>query len=666
MATNLATIVVELRSKTGQFQNQFSRATDTVRKKTTQLTRATNKTASGAKNLQERFRRASQSIAAIQGPLGPVAGRITSLGTIIGNVGLRTAALTLAFAGLAFAITSAIRVSSRAERQFAKLEGILKATGGAAQLTLSEIETLAQEIGKQTLASTQGVRDAAGVLLTFKSITGETFKDALRLSQDLAEVGFGSVKTAALQLGKALEEPEIGLSALRRVGVSFTEQQKEQIKTLDFLGKKQEAQAIILKALNEQVGGTGVNAAKGLAGAIDTLNEEFTIFIENNNLVKIAVATVTGLLKGLNAVFGDFESTLRTLNTSQLQEELSKINEEIAKESELLQQLQMDIESSFGVESKLQRLEEKKAIILEKINKQKADELRKQKQLNAEKNEASKADILLEDLAKKRALRNKREIEDLGKTEEELRILNEQRKIEDALISKKIKDQSVIEKLVKTQTDEIKKQSAETQRLVESQRRLDAIGDGLAQTFRSAGDSIVDAFLRGDKSAMNFKNVLREVLIGIQKTIINVLILEQIEKQIRKSVSGGGGILGSVFKGITGVFSKGGGDLTSTQGSFASGGSIQANRPALVGERGPELFVPRTAGSIVPSSLTPSRMNGGGAGITIEQNLNFATGIQNTVRAEVLNMLPQIQQSTIAAVADAKLRGGKFSKAFGG
>jgi hypothetical protein len=45
-------------------------------------------------------------------------------------------------------------------------------------------------------------------LLTFKSITGETFGDALRLSQDLAEVGFGSVGSAALQLGKALEEPE--------------------------------------------------------------------------------------------------------------------------------------------------------------------------------------------------------------------------------------------------------------------------------------------------------------------------------------------------------------------------------------------------------------------------------------------------------------------------
>jgi len=661
MATNLATIVVELRSKTGQFQNQFSKATDTVRKKTTQLNNATRKTADGAKTLQERFRRASQSIAAIQGPLGPIAGRITSLGTIIGNVGLKTAVTTLAIAGLAFALKSAITVAGRAERQFAKLEGILNATGGAAGLTLQEIETLAQEIGIQTLASTQQVRDAAGVLLTFKSITGETFKDALRLSQDLAEVGFGTVKTAALQLGKALEEPELGLSALRRVGVSFTEQQKEQIKTLDFLGKKQEAQSIILDVLNDQVGKTGVRAAEGLAGATDTLSEEFTIFVEKNSLVQGALEITTALLKGLNDLFADTSKNVQALTDAELNLALSKVNEEIQKQNELLEKFSINI---FGVntgEKVLNELLEKKDNILKELNRRQEEQNRLTKKANEDKDKQAPKDILLDELAKKRALRNKREIEDLGKTEEELRILNEQRKIEDALISKKIKDQSVIEKLVKTQTEEIRKQSAETQKLVDQQKRLDAIGDTLASTFRSAGDTIVDAFLRGDKSAMNFKNVLREVLIGIQKTIINVLILEQIENQIRKSVSGGG--LGGIFKSIGKIFT-GGSDLTSTQGSFASGGSVQANRPALVGERGPELFVPRTAGAITPSSLTPGRM-GGGAGITIEQNLNFATGIQNTVRAEVLNMLPQIQQSTIAAVADAKLRGGKFAKAFG-
>jgi hypothetical protein len=659
MATNLATIVVELQSKTASFQNQFSQATDTVKKKTTELTQATNKTVAGSKNLQESFKKASQSIAAIQGPLGPVAGRITSLGTIIGNVGLKTALTTVAIAAFAFALRSTVSIASNAERQFGKLEGILRATGNAAGLTIEEIENLAQEIGRETLASTQGVRDAAGILLTFKSITGDTFGDALRLSQDLAEVGFGSVSSAALQLGKALEDPTVGLSALKRVGVSFTEQQKEQIQTLDFLGEKQKSQVLILKAINEQVGKTGVRAAQGLAGAVDTLNEEFTLFIQSNNLVQNALGATTFLLQGLNKLFGDTKNNFRALSATKLSEELAKINDLIEKQIPLAEK---EKDSIFGFnlqQNILNNLLKNRAEIQDILNKR----IEETNRLEAKKNKGpAPFELLLNDLAKKRELSNKREIEDLGKTEQELRVLNEARKIEDALLSKKIKDQSVIDRLVKTQTDEIRKQAIETQKLVDQQKNLDAIGDGLASTFRTAGDAIVDAFLRGEKGSINFKNILREVLIGIQKTIINVLILEQIEKQIRASVSGKGGFLGSIFKSILGGF--GGGDQTATQGSSATGGSVQSNRSVLVGERGPELFVPRTAGSITPSSLTPGKMGGGG-GVTIQQNLNFATGIQNTVRAEVLNLLPQIQQSTIAAVADAKLRGGKFSKAFG-
>ena len=84
----------------------------------------------------------------------------------------------------------------------------------------------------------------------------------------------------------------------------------------------------------------------------------------------------------------------------------------------------------------------------------------------------------------------------------------------------------------------------------------------------------------------------------------------------------------------------------------------------MVGERGPELFVPNSAGSIRTNADTKKTMSGGG-GVNVTQNLNFAVGITNTVRAEVMNMLPAIQQSTVQAVADAKQRGGKFSKAFG-
>jgi hypothetical protein len=118
------------------------------------------------------------------------------------------------------------------------------------------------------------VRDAAGIMLTFKSITGDTFKSALSLAQDLAEVGFGDLKTASTQLGKALEDPIAGLGALKRVGVSFSDEQKEMIRVLDMTGRKAQAQEIILKALNEQVGDAGKKAAKGFAGAVDSLGEK--------------------------------------------------------------------------------------------------------------------------------------------------------------------------------------------------------------------------------------------------------------------------------------------------------------------------------------------------------------------------------------------------------
>ena len=128
---------------------------------------------------------------------------------------------------------------------------------------------------------------------------------------------------------------------------------------------------------------------------------------------------------------------------------------------------------------------------------------------------------------------------------------------------------------------------------------------------------------------------------------------------MKASRSGGGNIIGDLFGSIFGKKTP-----VDIGGSHASGGTIQANKPSLVGERGPELFVPSGAGKIVNGADTKSAMSGGG-GVSVVQNLNFAVGITNTVRAEIMNMLPAIQQSTISAVADAKQRGGKFSKAFG-
>jgi hypothetical protein len=73
----------------------------------------------------------------------------------------------------------------------------------------------------------------------------------------------------------------------------------------------------------------------------------------------------------------------------------------------------------------------------------------------------------------------------------------------------------------------------------------------------------------------------------------------------------------------------------------------------MVGERGPEMFVPNQSGNIIPN---------GAKGTVVNQSINFATGIQNTVRAEVMNLMPMIKNATLSAVVDQKRRGGAFAQ----
>tara|TARA_R110000822_G_scaffold100756_1_gene226549 strand:+ start:1046 stop:3037 length:1992 start_codon:yes stop_codon:yes gene_type:complete len=92
----------------------------------------------------------------------------------------------------------------------------------------------------------------------------------------------------------------------------------------------------------------------------------------------------------------------------------------------------------------------------------------------------------------------------------------------------------------------------------------------------------------------------------------------------------------------------------------AIGGSVQSGRPYMVGERGAEMFVPNQSGSIIPSNQM-----GGGGGTIINQVINVTTGVQQTVRAEIMTLMPQIANAAKSAVAEAKLRGGSYAAALG-
>ena len=103
---------------------------------------------------------------------------------------------------------------------------------------------------------------------------------------------------------------------------------------------------------------------------------------------------------------------------------------------------------------------------------------------------------------------------------------------------------------------------------------------------------------------------------------------------------------------------------TAIAGGRALGGQVRGGESYLVGERGPELLTMGTSGRVTSNDALKN--SGNGADVVINQTINVTTGIQSTVRAEIVALMPQISNAAKGAVADARLRGGNFSKAMAG
>ena len=83
-----------------------------------------------------------------------------------------------------------------------------------------------------------------------------------------------------------------------------------------------------------------------------------------------------------------------------------------------------------------------------------------------------------------------------------------------------------------------------------------------------------------------------------------------------------------------------------------------------MGERGPELFIPNTGG-VVKNNMDTKNMLGGSP-VVVNQSINVDAGVAQTVRAEILTMMPMFKEQAMSAVLDARRRGGSFAATFGG
>jgi len=191
-----------------------------------------------------------------------------------------TGALALG-TGLVVAMSKASEAARESAKITAQTNAVIKSTGGAANISAKGVDDLANALSRKTGIDDEVIKSGENMLLTFTNVRNEAgkgnkiFTEATKVITDMSAALGQDTKTSAIQLGKALNDPIKGITALKRVGVTFNGEQVKTITHLVKTGKTMEAQKVILAELRKEFGGsaaaqaTWADKAKVAAGNIE-------------------------------------------------------------------------------------------------------------------------------------------------------------------------------------------------------------------------------------------------------------------------------------------------------------------------------------------------------------------------------------------------------------
>lgn len=196
-----------------------------------------------------------------------------------------------------------INETKQAEHEQAQLAAVLRSTANSAGYTKTQLNEMANAMSALSLVSTGEINQAQTTLLAFTGIVGDEFPRALQSAIDMAQRTGLSVVSAAETVGRALDVPSKGLTALSRQGFRFTEEQKKLAEKLEAAGKTAEAQGIILQALEESYGGAAKAARDTFGGALSALQNQInTLLTGSDGSLDEAKKSVNDLTDSLGGV----------------------------------------------------------------------------------------------------------------------------------------------------------------------------------------------------------------------------------------------------------------------------------------------------------------------------------------------------------------------------
>jgi len=180
----------------------------------------------------------------------------------------------------------------------------------------------------------------------------------------------------------------------------------------------------------------------------------------------------------------------------------------------------------------------------------------------------------------------------------------------------------------------------------------ESLEDALTASSLAIADEFVQALRGGEDAMESFKNLALRIVDQVVAAFIQMSIIQP--------------IIDGIFDGFNTDTPAPETPSTGPMGvGLAGGGAMHSRMPKLVGERGPELFVPHASGTLLNNMNTRNAL-GGGQTVVVNQSVNFATGVQATVRNEVLELMPQIADATKSAVSESAERNLRFRGALQG
>jgi phage-related protein len=249
-------------------------------------------------------------------------GSLKRVGEIAAGLGLEKAAEAVLRFGKEL-VTSSVTAYQESQNKLAQLNAVLKSTGGVAGMSQEALISLSKQLQNTTTYSDESVMSVENLLLTFTKIGKETFPEATKAVLDMSTALGEDAKSASIQLGKALQDPILGITALRRVGVNFSDDQKKMIEGWVKQGETLKAQQFILKEIATEFGGSAAAAAgtfdgkmKQLKNTVDDLKEVFgKLLVEAINPFLEKISSMAKVVLSLAEGHKQWSDIMNLLNT---------------------------------------------------------------------------------------------------------------------------------------------------------------------------------------------------------------------------------------------------------------------------------------------------------------------------------------------------------------